>query len=51
MKTKSPKNLNFEITIRFRLKNVTVEFGLKKTWILTLIIVLIRIGLKIWLDH
>lgn len=53
MKTKSPdsNDLTLEVSVRIQISNYKAKLGLKRTWVIALVVALIRLGIKLWLDH
>ena len=53
MEQKSPElnDLVFELNVRLQLKDWKSKLGLKKTWVIALVVALIQLGLKLCLGH
>lgn len=50
-KSQESNDLTFEISVRLQLKDFKAKLGLKKAWVITLVVVLIQVGLKLWLGQ
>lgn len=53
MEPKSPEtnDLVFDIHVRLQLKDFRAKLGLKKAWAVALVVALVQVGLKLWLNH
>jgi hypothetical protein len=53
MKTKSPdtKNFTLEIHVRLQSSDYKTKLGLKRAWMIALLVALIRPGIKLLIDH